>query len=98
MTPTWPFQDAENAAVFTSKRIVDGNAWVHYVAHDADDMAWQFHPCGRPTPVEEAAVVGLRTMWMLDRSIELLADLPLGWCAWREAPDAPWIREVKPPH
>jgi hypothetical protein len=27
-----------------------------------------------------------------DKSIGELADLPLGWRAWRSSPDAPWQR------
>lgn len=88
----WPFTDQENTAVFTSRRILDGSDWVHYVTHDAEDGAWQFHPCAGPTPVEEAAVVSLRTMMDLDGSISALADLPLGWHAWRDRPDVPWTR------
>jgi hypothetical protein len=65
---------------------------VHYVTHDEEDGAWQFHPNSGPTPESEAAVVALRTMVEHDPSIAILADLPLGWCAWREARGAPWRR------
>ncbi len=32
-----------------------------------------------------------------DRSLNELADLPLGWFAERATPDAPWIREKHGP-
>lgn len=92
MTDSWPFPDAENTAAFTSKKILNGADWVYHVTHDADDGAWQFHPYGGPTPENEAAVVGLETMLSLDASIQTVADLPLGWHAWRESPTAPWMR------
>jgi hypothetical protein len=41
---TWPFSDPPNAAVFTSKKILDDNDWIQTVTHDEDDGAWQFHP------------------------------------------------------
>jgi hypothetical protein len=48
-----------------------------------------------PASEEEAAVVGLKTLVELDPSIAILADLPLGWCAWREQPNADWQRMKK---
>jgi len=92
---SWPFADPPNVAVFTSRRIIDGKDWVHYVSHDEEDGAWQFHPYSGPTPESEAAVVGLRTIVELDPSVAELHDLPLGWCAWRERPDASWQRQVR---
>jgi hypothetical protein len=92
MNKPWPFRDAENTAVFTSKRIVDGRDWIHYVTHDAEDGAWQFHPYGGPTPVDEAAVIGLRTVLSLDDSLRELADLPCGWHAWRQSESSAWTR------
>ncbi len=89
---TWPFQDATNTAVFTSRRIVDGEAWVYYVTHDEDDGSWQFHPHSGPTSEAEACVVGLGSMLNLEPRIAELADLPLGWHAWRKTPDGPCQR------
>lgn len=90
---SWPFPDPPNVAVFTSKRIIEGRDWVHYVTHDPEDGAWQFHPYGGPTPEAESAVVSLRTMVELDPAITELSDLPLGWHAWRDARWGQWKRE-----
>lgn len=92
---SWPFSDERNVAVFTSKRIVHEGEWVYYVSHDADDGAWQFHPHRGMTPESEAAVVSLETMVKLDETLRELADLPLGWHAWRETQDADWQRAPK---
>lgn len=95
MTPDWPFADPPTTAVFTSKRILAGLDWIHYVTHDAEDGAWQFHPYAAPTPDEEAAVVSLRSIMDMDPAVKDLSDLPLGWCAWRADRDAPWQRSAK---
>src|SRR6266436_1510850 len=91
----WPFLDPPNTAVFTSVRILDEGDWVHYVTHDEEDGAWQFHPSHGPSDMKEAAIVSLRSMVDLDPRIEELADLPLGWHAWRDSADAPWARATK---
>lgn len=88
----WPFLDPRNVSVFTSKKIIQGDDWVYYVTHDVEDGAWQFHPYSGMTPDNEAAVVSLETMVNVDRSLTTLADLPLGWHAWRESPEANWQR------
>lgn len=92
---SWPFKDAENTAVFTSKKIIGGNDWIQYVAHDADDGAWQFHPCGGSTPEHDAAVVSLKSIVALDNSLLGLADLPLGWHAWRKSKSSSWERSLR---
>jgi hypothetical protein len=89
---TWPFNDPPNVAVFTSKKIVDHGTWIQRVTHDEDDGAWQFHPHGG-TAESEAFVVSLKSITKIDPSVLSLADLPLGWCAWRNTKDEPWKRE-----
>lgn len=91
----WPFADPPNVAVFTSKSIVKADDWIHHVTHDEDDGAWQFHPSTGPAPEEEAAVVALKTVLQLDPSVGELADLPLGWEAWRTSRTASWQRRRK---
>jgi hypothetical protein len=39
-----------------------------------------------------AEFVSLQNTYCLDNSIGELADLPVGWYAWRELPTAPWQR------
>lgn len=88
----WPFKDAANTAVFTSRRILNGEDWIHYITHDEDDGSWQFHPYSGPTPEEEAKIVSLKTMLEIEPRISELADLPLGWYAWRETRVGNWER------
>ncbi len=89
---SWPFADPPNTAVFTSRKVMSSADWVQYVTHDADDGAWQFHGPSSPTAEEDAVVVGLGSIVKRDPSLKELADLPLGWRAWRAAPSAPWQR------
>jgi hypothetical protein len=76
-------------------RILDEKDWVHYVTHDQDDGAWQFHPVRGPASMQEAAVVSLKRMLEIEPRIEELADLPLGWHAWRDNQNASWTRAPK---
>jgi hypothetical protein len=88
----WPFTDPPNVAVFTNKKIVEGTDWIQRVSHDEDDGAWQFHPIDGTTE-SDARVVGLKTIFQIDPSIALLADLPAGWCASRTSANGAWKRE-----
>ena len=89
----WKFENPVNVAVFTSSRILSGDDWVYYVSHDEEDGAWQFHPYSGFTPEYEAKVIGLKEMADLEPRIIELADLPLGWCAWRDERDGEWKRK-----
>jgi hypothetical protein len=91
----WPFLDPPNTAVFTNVRILDGEDWIHFVTHDEEDGAWQFLPSRGQATMKEAAVVGLKRMVDIEPRLEELADLPLGWHAWRESKNEPWTRAPK---
>jgi hypothetical protein len=89
--PDWPFDDPPNLAVITIRPILDGSAWIAFVSHDEDDGGWQFHGPDK-SDASEAMVVALHRVFEKDNSIGALADLPLGWQAWRDSPQAPWQR------
>ena len=88
----WPFtDDAPNVAVITTRGIIDGTDWIALASLDEEDGGGQF--IGSEGPREDQAmVVSLRSVFERDDSIGDLADLPLGWRAWRDGPDAPWQR------
>ena len=65
------------------------------VSHD-EDGDWQFL-CGTTNDPKDAAIVCLGCAYQKDRSIGLLADLPLGWKAWRDSIDEPWERKADEP-
>ena len=90
---TWPFDDPPNVAVFTTKSIVFGQQPVLLVTHDEDDGAWQFLPREGAGHEKDAAIVSLRSMIERDGKLAELADLPVGWRAWRESQNSPWLRK-----
>lgn len=96
MKTKWPFADPQNVAVFTSKEIVEQTLCIQYVTHDFEDGAWQFHGIdGPPDNDNEARLVSLKTIVDMDPTVKELANLPLGWIAWRAKPDSRWHRKPK---
>ncbi len=90
--PDWPFfDDSPSVAVITTRGIIDGTEWIALVSLDEEDGGWQFIG-PRGARMDEAMVVALSSVFEKDQSIGELADLPLGWRAWRDGPDAPWQR------
>lgn len=88
----WPFEDQENTWAFTTKAVIERGEPVLYVWHDADDGAWQFRD-GSDAEIEDIIVVGLGEVVGKDPTLKSLADLPLGWCAWRKDKSDMWKRE-----
>lgn len=93
----WPFKDPPNVAVIANRKIFTDGGWIAYVSHDEDDGGWQFHISEAGPPKEaDAFVVGLNEIVELDESVMELADLPLGWHAWRDSKTSPWQRSRAP--
>jgi hypothetical protein len=69
---------------------MNGKDPIARVFHDADGD-WQFHGADE-SKAEDAVLVCLEHIVESDGSINQLADLPVGWCAWRETPSSPWSR------
>ena len=84
----WHFADPPNAAVITTKRIAFKKFPVLGVIHQG---GWQFLD-GESVVTSDGAVVELQGLLQDDASLEVLADLPEGWQAWRKKRDAPWQR------
>ena len=92
MTQTWPFTETENTACFTQRQIVEQGHPILLVTHDADDGSWQFLDGSDNVKMTDGLLVTLGDMVQHDPSLAELADLPLGWMAWREDLDEPWQR------
>ncbi|HZZ34827.1 MAG TPA: hypothetical protein VFE03_03815 [Caulobacteraceae bacterium] len=89
----WPFDDPPNVATITTRKVMSGEHVVDYVTHDQDDGGWQFLSRQAAGPdTKEAMLVGLANIVSKDPSLAELADLPLGWCAWRRGRGEPWVR------
>jgi hypothetical protein len=55
------------------------------------DGGWSFMD-GEDVVMENGMVVGLSEVVGLHPYLAEFADLPEGWCAWRDGPDEPWQR------
>ena len=87
----YKFKEAKNTACISCKHIVDDNDPILYVSHDADDGGWQFL-CGRDSHLEEdAKVIGLEEITVIDPQINYIADMPLGVLGERENPKEKWV-------
>jgi hypothetical protein len=92
-TVDWQFSDPPNVAVIANQKIVFSGDWIAYVSHDSDDGVWQFHTNqSEPVSEEDAVMVSLQSIVALDPTIMELADLPLGWHAWRDSKSSVWQR------
>lgn len=87
----WKFPNPKNSAVITSVKVLNSEEWIAHVSHDEDDGGWQF--LDRNTLDEkDARIVSLLEIVQLDPTVAELANLTIGWHAWRERKDAPWQR------
>lgn len=77
----WKFEDPQNTAVITTRRILSKNGILE-VWHDADDGMWQFLD-GNEIHEGDAVIVSLKEIVTIDSSVNLLSNLPLGGYAWR---------------
>lgn len=91
----WPFSDARNTAVFTTIYVMKNKEPITLVLHDSEDGAWQFFS-NKKTSEKDAMVVSLDEIIALDPSIAKLADMPLGYGAFRTKKEDPWIRKASP--
>jgi hypothetical protein len=91
MSDDWPFEDPPNVAAITTVKVLDEGHAILLVTHDDDDGSWQFL-CGTTGDAADGRVVGLECIVQKDPSLRELADLPLGWRAWRASPSDPWRR------
>jgi hypothetical protein len=88
----WKFADPPNVVTCTVRQIVRDGHPILLVSHDDEDGGWQFLT-GGAFDLADALLVALKEIVALDPSIVELADLPLGWQAWRERPGALWVRQ-----
>lgn len=86
----WPFAEAVNTAAFTTKPVMHGGDPVLLVSHD-EDGDWQF-VCGTTNDSADGLIVCLGCAYQRDTSIGEVADLPVGWQAWRSYVGGRWER------
>lgn len=89
MDDHWLFSDSPNSAVFTIQQIVKQGQPILRVSHD-EDGSWQFLSWGIPAETD-AMIVSLAYIVSIDPAVKQLADIPLGWRAWRLRAEDEWI-------
>jgi hypothetical protein len=87
----WPFDDPPATGVVTIVKVQGDGQPVLLVTHDEADGGWQFL-CGTTDRAVDVRTVDLEAMVRTDPSLREIADLPLGWRAWRASVKAPWRR------
>jgi hypothetical protein len=91
VNPDWPFDQAPETAAIVTRAVLDGGP-ILLVSHDEDDEGWQFLDGDAPDE-SEARIISMRQALDRDPSLRLIADLPVGWVAWRDSPADPWSRQ-----
>jgi hypothetical protein len=86
----WPFLEAKNTAAITTRQVIEDDLPILLVSHD-EDGDWQFL-CGTSNESDDGRVVSLKHIVETYPSVAELADLPMGWQAFRDEPDGPWQR------
>lgn len=91
----WPFADPVNTTTFCTKLVARRDFPVLLVSHDWDGD-WQFLDATSDDP-GEPVILCLGCVFENDQTLAEIADLPVGWSAWRDYVGGPWEREENPP-
>ncbi|MFT4073674.1 MAG: hypothetical protein QM654_17335 [Dysgonamonadaceae bacterium] len=84
------FADDLNTAVFTTKFILDLDSPILYIYHFEEDGAWQFSGIEN-CEEKDFRIISLDEVINIDNSILTMANLPLGYYAYRESKNSKWI-------
>jgi len=95
MNDDWPWDQAPDCGVLTLKSIIAAGGPILHVFHDPDDHGWQFLGWDDPKR-EDAALVLLSEIDVLDPTLREIARMPAGWHAWRRSVEDPWTLERIP--
>lgn len=85
------FDENPRLGVLTTAAVLAG-APILMVTHDEDDGGWQFL-CGTTNEPADGRIVHLEEIVARDPTVAAVADLPLGWLAFRSAIGEEWNRE-----
>jgi len=90
----WRFPEGPHTSVYLSKNVHTGAEPVTFVYHDPEGD-WQF--TGETGTESGGVAVCFHHPIDNDPSLKELVDLPVGWCAERSEPGAPWERQPYEP-
>jgi hypothetical protein len=86
----WPFMEPTNTVSFASAKLLSGlPVLLVYHDHDGD---WQFLH-GQLEEEDECVIICMGCAFERSPTVGQLAQLPVGWKAYREGEDAPWVTE-----
>ena len=88
----WPFDEPENVTAITTRQVIEDGLPILCVVHYAHNHLWAF-TCGTTSATEDGRVISMGAALAIDPTLRSVADLPTGYCAYREAVGAPWARE-----
>ncbi|TPN46572.1 hypothetical protein FJ981_25570 [Mesorhizobium sp. B1-1-4] len=72
----WKFEDPENLAVISTRKIFGGGGWIAYASHDADDESWQFY--GDEAEVDQGDLILVATIYGA-ASVPFSRSTSVGW-------------------
>lgn len=84
------FQEGRNLGVYTTKQVLEGEP-ILYVYHN-EDGDWQFHSLENPN-IDDARLVSLEEITIIDPSVNTIFFLQYGWKAWRNTIKDAWSYE-----
>ncbi len=86
------FIENDNIAVFTTRFILNERKPILFIYHYLEDGAWQF---SGEDECEESdyRIVSLDEMIQLDKTILEMANLELGYFAYRNGQESEWLTE-----
>ena len=87
------FAENPRLGVLTTAAVLAGSP-ILMVSHDEDDAGWQFL-CGTTNEPADGRIVHLEKIVTMDPTVIEVADLPLGWVAFRGTVGSDWHREPK---
>ncbi len=89
----FPFDDAPNTPCFTCCHVLNDSKPILYVSHD-EDGKWQFL-CGQKHTAEEARIVSLKEITVIDKTVGNLAVLNCGESAEKDSANGKWVLHEK---
>lgn len=83
------FKEDLNTAVFTTKYVIEQNSAILYVYH-YEDGSWQFNGVEKHLKDEDYKVVSLGEILTIDKTLDQIGDIPLGFEAIRKTKTDKW--------
>lgn len=79
-----------NQVAYTTKYVTNQYSWIAYVVHDLDDD-WHFYGPEQTITERDAALLSIKEIIDLDKTILEVLDMPCGFEAYRNNRDDAWI-------